>query len=169
MRIAEICALLRRELYDTGYQYGFYSNEKRFTPDIKNGFDAEFFHLSRTIYRIQNPVDTMREKVGTCIDTVMVMKTILDNLDVPYKIWLIYHREKKREHTILTFAAEDKIIYLELTPQSSKPWYGKEILYDNEQHFIKQFQKENYIIVEITDKIIIGDAPDSLLRCLDLS
>lgn len=165
MKIAEICALLKQELYENGYKYGFFSDGKRYTPNVENGFDVEYFNLSKTIYRIQDPAVTMREKIGTCIDAVMVMKTILDNCNVPCKIWLIYHRVKKKEHTILTFEAEGKIVYLELTPQSNKPWYGKEILYSDEKTFIEEFQKD-FIIAEITDKIVIGNTPDSLLRCL---
>ncbi len=164
MKIAEICTLLKRELYENNYQYGFYFGGIKYMPDFKNGFDEEFFKLSKTVYRIQNPQDTMKEKIGTCIDAVIVMKIILDEINVPSKIWLLYHNLKKTPHTILTFEAEEKLVYLELTPQSNKPWYGKEIVYSNEQSLIEQFQKENYAIVEITDKIIIGNSPDSILQ-----
>jgi len=166
MKIKEICDLLKQELYENGYQYGFYSEGRKYTPDFSNGFDVEYFNLSKTIYRIQNPSDTMRVKIGTCIDAVMVMKTILDKTHVPYKIWLIHHRVKKNEHTLFTFEVDGKLVYLELTPQSNKPWYGKEILYNNEQSFINEFQKENYVMVDVTNKITIGDTPDSLLHLL---
>ena len=167
MKIKNICDLLKQELYKSGYQYGFYSAGKKYTPDFSMGFDANYFNLSKTIYRNQDPSDTMTEKIGTCIDTVVVMKTILDKINIQNKIWLIRHNTKNNNHTILTFAAEEKLVYLELTPQSNKPWYGKELLYDNEHSFIESFKKENYTIVEITDKIIIGDNPDSLLKYLD--
>lgn len=167
MKIKEICDLLKQELYENGYEYGFYSEGRKYTPNINNGFDSEFFNLSKTIYSIQNPADTMREKIGTCIDSVMVMKTILEKLDVPYKIWLIHHRVKKKEHTILTFEAEKRFVYLELTPQSNKPWYGKEILYNDERSFINEFQKDNYDILNVTDKITIGESSDSLLQYLN--
>ena len=80
MKIAEISTLLKRELYQNGYQYGFYYDGRKYTPNFKNVFDAEFFNLSKTVYRIQDPQDTMKEKIGTCIDAVIVMKTILDEL-----------------------------------------------------------------------------------------
>ncbi len=167
MKIKDICNLLKQELYDNGYQYGFYFAGRKYTPNFSRGFDAEYSNFLKTIYHIQNPLDTMREKIGTCIDAVVLMKTILDKMNVPNKIWLLHHNAKMNEHTILTFEAERKLVYLELTPQSNKPWYGKAILYNDEQSFIKEFQKENYIIVEITDKIIIGSTPDSLLRYLE--
>ena len=123
MKIAEICTLLKRELYENNYQYGFYFGGIKYMPDFKNGFDEEFFKLSKTVYRIQNPQDTMKEKIGNCIDAVIVMKIILDEINVPSKIWLLYHNLKKTPHTILTFEAEEKLVYLELTPQSNKPLY----------------------------------------------
>ncbi len=166
MKIVEICDILRRELYQSGYQYGFYSEGRKYTPDFSNGFDEKFFNLQKNIYRIQDPQDTMKEKIGTCIDAVIVMKIILDELNVPSKIWLLHHNVKKTPHTILTFEAEGKLIYLELTPQSNKPWYGKEILYENEQSFVDSFQQEDFTIIEITNQIIVGAHTDSLLQFL---
>ena len=109
----------------------------------------------------------MKEKIGTCTDAVMVMKAILDEINVQSKIWILRHNVKKDKHTTLTFVAEGKLVYLELTSQSNKPWYGKELLYDDEQNFIECFQNKNYAIAEITDKITVGDTPDSLLRYID--
>ncbi len=166
MKITEICDILRQELYENNYQYGFYFDGRKYTPDFRNGFDAEFFNLSKTIYRIQTPQDTMKEKIGTCVDVVLVMKYILDKMNVQSKIWLLHHNIKKTPHTILTFEAEGKLVYIELTPQSNKPWYGKEILYESEQRFIESFQKDDFTIIEITDQIIIGAHPDLLLRHL---
>ena len=166
MNIAEISDILRQELYQSGYQYGFCSAGKKYTPDFSDGFDEKFFNLSKNIYRIQNPQDTMKEKIGTCIDAVVVMKHILDELNIPSKIWLLHHNVKKTPHTILTFEAEEKLVYLELTPQSNKPWYGKEVLYENEHSFVDSFQKDDFTIIEITNRIIIGSHPDSLLQHL---
>ena len=166
MKITEICDILRQELYQNDYQYGFYYDGRKYMPDFSNGFDAEFFNLQKTIYRIQNPRDTMKEKIGTCIDAVMVMKSILDEINVQSKIWLLYHNAKRTPHTILTFEAEEKLVYLELTPQSNKPWYGKEIIYNDERDLIKEFREKDFIIIEVTEKIIIGDHSDALLRCL---
>ena len=166
MKITETCDILRQELYQNDYQYGFYYDGRKYIPDFSNGFDAEFFNLQKTLYRIQNPRDTMKEKIGTCIDAVMVMKSILDEINVQSKIWLLYHNAKRTPHTILTFEAEEKLVYLELTPQSNKPWYGKEILYENEHSFVDSFQKDDFTIIEITDKLAIGSHPDSLLQYL---
>ncbi len=166
MKITEICDILRQELYQNDYQYGFYYDGRKYVPDFSNGFDAEFFNLQKTIYRIQNPRDTMKEKIGTCIDAVVVMKSILDEINVQSKIWLLYHNAKRTPHTILTFEAEEKLVYLELTPQSNKPWYGKEILYENEHSLVGSFQKDNFTIIEITNQIIIGAHTDSLLQHL---
>lgn len=91
MNIAEICDILRQELYQSGYLYGFYSDGRKYLPDFSNGFDKEFFNLQKNLYRIQDPQDTMKEKIGTCIDAVIVMKTILDELNVQSKIWLLHH------------------------------------------------------------------------------
>lgn len=166
MKITEICDILKQELYNNGYQYGFYCNGRKYTPDFSNGFDAEFFNLQKTIYRIQDPQDTMKEKIGTCIDAVVVMKNILDEINVQSKIWLLHHSVKKTPHTILTFEAEEKLVYLELTPQSNKHWYGKAIIYNHEHDLIKEFQEKAFTIIEVTDKITIGDHPDSLLQHL---
>ncbi len=163
MKITEICDLLRRELYEAGYEYGFILDGKKYKPDMSKGFDNEYYSLSLTVYRVQDPTDTVKEKIGTCIDSVVVMKNILQELSVPYRIWLLYNSTKNKAHTILTFEAENKIVYLELTPQSKKECYGKEIIFNDEHEFISFHEKQNYDVSDITDKIIIGQPPDFLL------
>ncbi len=163
MRIPEICDLLREELFNNGYEYGFYLNGKKYKPDISKGFDEEYFQLSKMIYRVQEPLVTMREKTGTCIDAVLVMKKLLDEYSVPCRIWLIF---KNSPHTILTFEAEERIVYLELTPQSAKPFYGKEIIYDSEQTFVAEYRENGYDISDVTNSIVIGRPPDLLLAKL---
>lgn len=163
MTITEICDLLRKELFNNGYKYGFYLNGKKYKPDISKGFDEEYFQLSKTLYRVQEPLVTIREKTGTCIDAVLVMKELLNEHSVPCKIWLIF---KNSPHTILTFEAEEKIVYLELTPQSAKPFYGKEIVYENEQALLAEYRENGYDISDVTNSIEIGRSPDFLLAKL---
>ena len=88
------------------------------------------------------------------------MKAILDEQNVPSKIWLLHDRQREKFHTILTFYVENKTIYLELTPQSTKPWYGKEIVFDNEQVFISEYSKDGCEVIEITDSVVIGEVPE---------
>ena len=95
--------------------------------------------------------------------TAFGLKYLLDRQNVPNKIWLLHDKTRSRFHTILTFEAENKTVYLELTPQSSKPCYGKEIIFDNEQEFIAQYIQNNFDITDVTDSIIVGDAPDFVL------
>ena len=121
MNINEICVILKSELYNNGYEYGFSADGKRYLPDTSRGFDSEYYKLSCTIYTVQEPKDTMEERLGTCIDAVVLMKHMLDELNVKSRIWLLHNKDKNKAHTILTFEAEDKIVYLELTPQFSKP------------------------------------------------
>ena len=161
--IQRICQLLKDELLDNGYEYGFYLNGKTYKPDMSNGSDKEFFNLLLTIYRIQNPRDTRQAKVGTCNDTVVLMKAILDEQNVPSKIWLLHDRQREKFHTIMTFYVENKTIYLELTPQYAKPWYGKEMVFDNEQSFISEYSKDSCEVIEITDFVSVGEAPEFIL------
>ena len=163
MLIHEACELLKKELLDNGYVYGFYLNGTVYKPDMTKGFDKEFFDCLLTQYRIQDPEDTMREKVGTCHDAVILMKTILANHDVSSKIWLLHDKQKDKFHTILTFYLEGKTVYLELTPQSNKPWYGKEIIFDSEQSFVNEYKKNDRDVIDVTDAVIIGKTPDFLL------
>ncbi len=163
MIINEICNKLRAELFNNGFEYGFILNGRKYKPNMKYGFDNEYYHFSKTIYCVQDPVVTLKEKIGTCVDTVLVMKSILDKLNVPCKIWLLCNKKKNNLHTILTFTAENKIIYLELTPQSSKAWYGQEILYSNESDLIQEYENNGYDISDITNLIIIGQQPKFLL------
>lgn len=165
--IQEICNILRAELFNTDYEYGFVVNGQKYKPNMENGFDKDYYHLSTTIYRVQDPVTTMKEKIGTCVDAVLVMKQLLDNLKIPNKIWLLYNKQKNKVHTILTFEAEDKLVYLELTPQSSKAWYGKEIIYSNEQEFLLGYKNNGYDISDVTDSIVIGQQPEFLLAKLN--
>ena len=77
MLIQEACDLLKRELLNNGYKYGFYLDGKIYTPRLENGFDKDFFHRLLTDYRIQEPSDTMKAKVGTCNDIVALMRAML--------------------------------------------------------------------------------------------
>ena len=163
MTISKICSKLRCELLDNGYEYGFYLGGKRYTPDKSLGVDEEYFNLSKTIYRVQNPTDTKKEKIGTCIDTYVLMKEMLDNMSVNCQIRLIRHRERGSVHTIISFEAEERLVYLELTPESNKPWYGKEIIYSNADELISAFDEDGFDIYDVTNDIVIGEAPNFLL------
>ncbi len=166
MKIVEICDALRKELVNTGYEYGFVVDGQIYKPNMARGFDAVFYHLANTISRVQDPEVTKQKKVGTCIDAVLVMRQILDAYNVPSKIWLTHHKQKNKVHTVLTFLAEGKTVYLELTPQSSKPWYGKELVYDDEDTFLQAQEKDGYEIFDVTDQVIIGERPYFLLNKL---
>ena len=159
MLISEICGLLKKELLDNGYEYGFLLNGKKYKPDV----DREFFDLLSMVYHIQNPNDTMREKIGTCNDIALLMKSILDEYDIPNKMWTLHDLTKNKYHTVLTFSAENKAVYLELTPQSSKSWYGKEIIYDNEQSFLDEYRKQ-YEVFDVTDMITVGKTLETLMN-----
>ena len=166
MRIKEICDILRAELFHNGYEYGFISNGQRYKPNMKDGFDHEYYRLSKTVYSVQDPAVTMKEKIGTCVDAVLVMKFVLDQYGVTSKIWLLYNRTKNKVHTLLTFAAEDQTVYLELTPQSSKPWYGQEIVYPSEQALIREYEDSGYDVSDVTDAVVVGEQPFFLLEKL---
>ena len=163
MLLQEACELLKKELLDNGYEYGFFLNGTSYRPDMTKGFDKEFFERLLTEYRIQSPEDTKKVKVGTCNDAVVLMKSILDKHRVPSKIWLLHDFKNSKFHTVLTFCLESKTVYLELTPQSGKPWYGKEIIFDSEQSFVNEYRKNDCDVIDVTDDVIIGKAPDFLL------
>lgn len=164
MNILETCDLLRKELYNNGYTYGFYLDGVKYKPDFSGGFDRNYYNLSITIYRVQNPIDTMREKIGTCIESVMVMKKMLDEYAIPNKIWLLNNNVKNKYHTILTFNLCEKVVYLELTPQSNKSNYGKEIIYNSEQEFVSEYKEKQFDVVDVTEQIIVGERPEFLLK-----
>lgn len=168
MTITELCAILRGELFNTGYEYGFIVNGKRYQPDMSNGFDNDYYQKSLTIYRVQDPSVTKKEKIGTCVETVLVIKQLLDELGVPCKLWLLHNKHKNKVHTIPTFEAEGKVVYLELTPQSSKSWYGKEIIYNSEEDFLKEYEQNNYDVSNVTNAVIIGEQPMFLLEKLGI-
>ena len=163
MTIKEICEILKTKLINTGFEYGFVLNGKKYTPKRNIGFDSEYYSLSTTIYLVQHPSDTLKYKIGTCVDTVLVMRYILDELNLPSKIWLIHNKAKNKVHTILTFKVDEKIVYLELTPESSKSWYGKEIIYSNEGEMILEYESKGYDVTDVTDSIVIGEQPHFLL------
>jgi len=166
MTIKEICDILRTKLYNKGFEYGFILNGQKYKPDMKNGFDNNYYHLAKTVSLVQEPSVTLKEKIGTCVDTVIVMESILNKLNIPSKIWLLYNKQKNKVHTILTFEAENKIVYLELTPQSSKPWYGQEIVYSSEQEFLQEYERNGYDISDISTMLIVGQRPYALLNKL---
>lgn len=164
-KITELCDLLRKELLNNGYEYGFVVDGKKYKPDM-SGFDEEYYRLSATIYRVQDPSVTMQEKIGTCIEAVTVMKYLLDAQNVPNKIWLLYNRTKHKVHTVLTFEAEEKVVYLELTPQSAKDWYGKELVYADEREFLQEYEENGYEVSDVTGRVVVGEQPMFLLEKL---
>ena len=163
MLIQEACKLLKQELLNNDYKYGFYLNGKTYKPDMTKGFDKEFFDRLLTEYRVQDPKDTVRAKVGTCNDAVVLMRSVLDKHCIPSKIWLLHDKQSEKYHTVLTFYLESKTVYLELTPQSGKPWYGKEIVFDSEQSFVNEYARNDCDVIDVTDNVIIGKRPDFLL------
>ena len=164
MTIKEICDILRSKLYNSNFEYGFIVDGIKYKPNMQSGFDKEYYNLSMTIYTVQDPEVTINDKIGTCVDSVLLMKSLLDNLNVPCKIWLLYNKLKNKAHTIVTFAAEEKIVYLELTPQSSKPWYGNEIVYSNEKEFFSDYEKNGFDVSDVTDLVVVGQPPYFLLN-----
>ena len=166
MTITEICDVLRKELMNNGYEYGFVVDGKTYKPDMSNGFDEEYYNLAQTISIVQNPAVTMQEKTGTCIDAALVMKHLLDALHVPGRIWLLYNPKKNKVHTVLTFEAEGKVVYLELTPQSAKEWYGKELVFADEREFCQWYEEKGYEISDVTARVVVGQRPLFLLEKL---
>lgn len=164
--IDEMCGLLRDELYENGYMYGFYLNGKRIIPDTSKGFDEEFARLITTEYRIQTPELSRREKVGTCLDAVLVMKEILSGQGIESKVRMIFQREKKKVHAVLSFELSEKVIYLELTPQSGKPNYGKELIFESEEEFIEYWEQQNYLVQDITEVCKPGANPSFFMDLL---
>lgn len=161
---ARICGLLREELYENGYRYGFYLNGRRIVPEPTKGFDAEFGRLLATEYRIQSPAITRREKVATCLDAVLVMKEILSANGIGSKIWMICQRESRKCHAVLTFVIGGTVVYLELTPQSGKENYGKALFFESERAFISYWEGANNLVREITDVCVPGEKPDFFER-----
>ena len=167
MTVTHLCDILRKELLENSYEYGFLLNGVRVKPDFTAGFDREYDRLARTAYRVQPASLTRREKIGTCIEAVLVMKELLDQQGVPNKIWLLFQLEKGKAHTVLTFQAEGKTVYLELTPQSAKPWYGRELVYDSEETFQQAYYQKGFEIIDVTEQIEIGQPPRFLLERLN--
>ena len=64
----------------------------------------------------------------------------------------------------MSFEAENKIVYLELTPQSNKPNYGKAIIFDNIEQLITMFQNDGIDIIDVTDQLTIGEQPLVLIN-----
>ncbi len=167
MTITQLCDVLRKELLENGYEYGFLLNGVRVKPDFTAGFDREYDRLARTAYRVQATSLTRSEKIGTCIEAVLVMKELLDQQGVLNKIWLLFQSEKGKAHTVLTFQAEGKTVYLELTPQSAKLWYGKELVYDDEAAFVQTYRQKGFQVTDVTERIEIGQPPAFLLERLN--
>ena len=61
MTITYLCDILRTELLENGYEYGFLLNGVKVKPDFTAGFDREYDRLVRTAYRVQSP--TVKKKL----------------------------------------------------------------------------------------------------------
>ena len=62
MTIKDICDILRAELYNNGFEYGFIVNDQKYKPNMDNGFDNEYYHLAKTIYIVQAPSVTLSKQ-----------------------------------------------------------------------------------------------------------
>ena len=159
MDIREICDLLKRAFLHDDFVYGFLLDGRRVVPDFSQGFDGKFDRLLRAAYRVQRPEDTLRERIGTCVDTVAAMRALLREKGVPCRVWLTTDAARGKAHTVCTFEAEGRTVYLELTPQSSKPWYGREIVYDDAQAFLDACAKAGLTVKDVTDALAPGKRP----------
>lgn len=164
MRIQAICEVLKSELVNNGYGYGVYLDGNMYQPNRENGFDEDFFKILMTKYRIQSSEVTKQKKIGTCNDIVLLMRAILEEHRVRSKIWILCELQREKYHTILTFEAENKVVYLELTPQSDNSCYGKAFVYENEQQFIVDQVSDDVEIVEATDCIKAGISLADLVK-----
>lgn len=54
---------------------------------------------------------------------------------------------------------DEKIVYLELTPQSGKSNYGKEILFESIEEFVSYWEQQGYIVSDITELCVPGANP----------
>ena len=78
MTIKEICDILRAKLYNNGFEYGFIVEGRKYKPNMLNGFDEEYYKLSITIYTVQDPAVTLKEKMYSG-------KTSFKSLEVIFK------------------------------------------------------------------------------------
>lgn len=46
MTINNICNILKDELFNNNYEYGFVIDNKRYTPTMACGFDYEYYNLT---------------------------------------------------------------------------------------------------------------------------
>jgi len=92
------------------------------------------------------------------------MKHLLDAQKVSSKIWLLYNPMKNKVHTVLTFKVERMVVYLELTPQSSKDCYGKELVYADESEFLQGYVDRGFEVSEVTERVVVGERPMFLLE-----
>lgn len=88
------------------------------------------------------------------------MKEILSEQTIESRIWMLFLKEKRKVHSVLTFEIDGKIVYLELTPQSGKSNYGKEILFEGIEEFVSFWEQQGFTVSDITDKCTPGANPD---------
>ena len=70
------------------------------------------------------------------------------------------------KYSVLTFEIDGRIVYLELTPQSGKSNYGKEILFEGIEEFVSFWEQQGYIVSDITDVCTPGANPDFFMDLL---
>ena len=169
LEITRICDILRGELYENGYRYGFCLNGRKVVPDTSKGYDADFGRLLGEQYLIQAPETTRKEKVATCLDAVMVMRELLSGNGISSRIWMVFQKEKRKPHSVLSFVIGGVLVYLELTPQSGKKNYAKELLFESESEFIRYWEDMGYTVHEITDVCLPGRKPYFFLDLLKQS
>lgn len=163
MTIQEARDLLKGELPDSGYEYGFYLNGAKHRPDPARGFGVGFQRALLTDYRIQNPADPQREKIGTCSDVTLLMKILPASRDVPGKIWLPDYARGKKFHAILTFETEARVVYLELPPNPESPGMERNCSTQAKPGY----RKADCKLTDITDSVRAGSAPEFILSRIE--
>ncbi len=107
-----------------GIEYGWMDIEKNIYLNQDKGFKKK--------YILQNPEETLSNKVGTCFDLVELERTYFKNLDVKYNSYFMIYYESKRiyTHTFIVFEADEKFYWLEYSWDKNRGIHEYMSLYD---------------------------------------
>ena len=90
--------------------------------DINNEHHINSMKGFRKLYRTSSIEETLNNKLGTCIEQVYLMHTLLDNIDIPNKMFCtrIYEDEKFNDlesdehmHCFVLYYLNDKVYQIE--------------------------------------------------------
>ena len=122
-------------------QYGYMDIKGKIHKDVDDKFS--------TLYRLQSPQETLKNKIGVCWDQVELERYLFEGKKIKFKTFFIVHydNDKCPTHTFLIYNDNNKFYWFEHSWKKHRGIY----VYDSELEALKDI-KDKFIKDELINK-----------------